>query len=138
MNNSNLIARIHPTLPCYVSKKGNDTFVYLVTGDAPSLKAFKKAKGKFYREEDGSALFFTVDFFGESGNLIITKKGNVIPDKSQFKKAQSLSSQFTGPLGEAIARSFAEQLLGTSSQAPAQANAVPTTTTAPAEEAEEL
>ncbi len=132
----NLIATIHPTLPCYVSAKGNDTFVYTVEGDAASLKAYKKAKGKYYREEDGVALFFTTDFFGESGNLIITKKGNVIPDKSAYKKAASLASQFDGPLGEAIARQFAEQLLG-KAQAPAQSNSVPTKT-APAEEAEEL
>lgn len=136
-NTINLNARLHPTLPCYVSAKGNDTFVYLVTGDDASLKAFKKAKGKFYREEDGVALFFTVDFFGDTGSLVITKKNNVIPNKSQFKKAQSLSSQFSGPLGEAIARQFAEQLLGNTSQAPAQQNSAPATI-APAEEAEEL
>jgi hypothetical protein len=107
-----LTATIHPTLPVYVSKKGNDTFVYVVTGDPTSLKAFKKAKGTFYREEDGKPLFFTIDFFGNSGDLIITSKGNVIADKSQFKKAQSLSSQFSGSLGDAIATQFAQQLLG--------------------------
>lgn len=134
-NTINLNAQLHPTLPVYVSNNGNDTFVYLVTGDAPSLKAFKKAKGKFYREENGVALFFCVDFFGESGSLIITKKGNVIPNKSEFKKAASLASQFSGPLGEAIARKFAEQLLG-KSQEPAQPTAVPATPAS--EESEEL
>lgn len=138
MNNVNLNARIHPTLPTYVSKNGNDTFVYLVTGDATSLKALKKAKGKFYREEDGVALFFTTDFVGDNAKLIITTKGKVIADKSAFKKAASLASQYDGPLGTAIAQQAAAQLLGIASPTVAQPiDAVPEVTDSTAE-AEEL
>ncbi len=95
----------------YVSANGNDTFVYEVSGTDEDLKAYKKAKGKFWREENGTPLFFTIDYVGPRGSLIITSKGNVIADKSEYKKAASLAGQFEGPLGEAIAQQFAAQLL---------------------------
>jgi len=106
-----------------VSKNGNDTFVYEVSGSDAELKEYKKAKGEFYREENGTPLFFTTDYVGESGSLIITQKGNVIADKSAFKKAASLAGQFDGPLGQAIAQQAAAQLLGgsTSTSAPVSA-----------------
>lgn len=107
----------------YVSKNGNDTFVYEVSGSASELKAYKKAKGEFYVEDEGTPLFFTVDYVGPRGELIITSKGNVIADKSAFKKAASLAAQFDGPLGQAIAQQAAAQLLG---------NASPTSGNAPA------
>jgi hypothetical protein len=107
----------------YVSKKGNDTFVYEVSGSKAELAAFKKAKGEYYVEDNGTPLFFTIDYVGPRGTLIITSKGNVIADKSAFKKAASLANQFEGPLGQAIAQQAATQLLG---------NASPTTSAAPA------
>ena len=96
----------------YVSKNGNDTFVYEVSGTDAEIKAFKKAKGEHYVEENGTPLFFTVDYVGSRGSLIITSKGRVIADKSAFKKAASLANQFEGPLGLAIAQQAAAQLLG--------------------------
>ena len=110
----------------YVSKNGNDTFVYEVSGTEAELKEYKKAKGEFYREEAGTPLFFTTDYVGENGSLIITSKGNVIADKSAFKKASSLASQFDGPLGQAIAQQAAAQLLGNGSSTPVSAPAVAT------------
>ena len=128
---------IHPTTPCYVSKNGNDTFVYFVDGNEADLKAYKKAKGTFYREEEGKPLFFTTDFVGDRGNLIITTKGNVIADKSAFKKASSLANQFDGPLGQAIAQQAAAQLLGHKPADVAPTGAVPQQSVT-AESAEEL
>lgn len=95
----------------YVSKNGNDTFVYEVSGTDAELKAYKKAKGEHHVEENGTPLFFTVDYVGPRGSLIITSKGKVIADKSAYKKAASLAGQFDGPLGNAIAQQFAAQLL---------------------------
>tara|TARA_R110002126_G_scaffold276162_3_gene421698 strand:+ start:117 stop:485 length:369 start_codon:yes stop_codon:yes gene_type:complete len=104
----------------YVSKKGNDTFVYAVFGDAESLKAFKKAKGTYYREDDGKSgdvdagtpIWFTTRCIGNTGKLIITEKGNVIADMSEFRKAQSMSEQFGGNFGQELARASVANLLG--------------------------
>lgn len=102
----------------YVSKNGNDTFVYEVSGTDAELKEYKKAKGEHYVEDNGTPLFFTVDYVGPRGSLIITSKGNVIADKSEFKKAQSLAGQFDGPLGQAIAQQAAARLLGGNASTP--------------------
>lgn len=107
----------------YVSKNGNDTFVYEVSGSDADLKAFKKAKGVHYVEENGTPLFFTIDYVGERGSLIITTKGNVIADKSAFKKAASLANQYEGKLGDAIAQQAAASLLGGNTSTPVEAPA---------------
>jgi hypothetical protein len=98
----------------YVSKAGNATFVYEVSGDEESLKAFKKAKGKYYREDDksGAPLWFTTKCIGDTGELIITSKGNVIADMSKFRRAQSLSEQFGGNFGQELAKASVANLLG--------------------------
>ncbi len=104
----------------YVSKNGNDTFVYAVSGDKESLASFKKAKGKYYREDDGKSgnvdagtpLWFTTKCIGDTGKLVITSKGNVIADMSAFRKAQSMSEQFGGNFGQELARASVANLLG--------------------------
>ena len=105
----------------YKSKNGNTVFVYAVSGSTEQLDAFKKAQGTNYREDDkGVPLFFTVRCVGDSGTLIITSTGRVVPDMSAFDQANSLAKQYGGNFGQEIARVAAEKLLG-SSKSPAPA-----------------
>lgn len=98
----------------YRSKKGNATFVYGVKGNAEELAAYKEAQGDFYREGDnGQPLWFTTRFVGNTGSLIITSNGNLVPDMSDFDKAASLSAQYVGNFGQELAKSAAASILGT-------------------------
>jgi len=101
----------------YVSKAGNPTFVYVVTGSEKELAEFKSIQGDFYREDDktGQALWFTTRAVGPTGKLIITSNGNIVPDMSKFNQAASLAKQFGGNLGQELARAAAQDLLGLSS-----------------------
>lgn len=105
----------------YISKKGNSVFVYSVEGDKPEMAAYAKAQGANLRlvgKDDprglaeGTVLFFTTRFVGDNGSLVITSNGNVVADMSDFRKADSLSKQFGGNLGDAIAAQAALSLLG--------------------------
>lgn len=97
----------------YKSKNGNTVFVYGVSGNQEQLEAFAKAQGENHRvdEETGTPLWFTTRCIGESGNLIITTNGKVVPDMSAFDQAASLAAQYGGNFGEQLARMAAEQLL---------------------------
>jgi len=97
----------------YTSKAGNKVFVYEVTGTQEELAKFKAAQGENYREtEAGVALWFTTRSVGNSGKLIITTNGKVVPDMSAFDQAASLAKQYGGNLGEELAKAAAAQLLG--------------------------
>lgn len=97
----------------YRSKNGNTTFVYAVSGNSEDLAAFKTAQGEFYREDDkGTPLWFTTRCIGQTGKLIITTNGNIVPDMSQFDQAASLAKQYGGDLGQELAKAAAAQLLG--------------------------
>lgn len=99
----------------YTSKNGNKVFVYSVTGTKEQIAAFKAAQGENYREaEDGTPLWFTVRCVGETGSLIITTNGNIVPDMSAFDQAASLASQYGGNFGQELARMAAANLLGKS------------------------
>jgi hypothetical protein len=103
----------------YRSKNGNATFVYGVKGNASDLEAFKAAQGDYYREdEEGTALWFTTRCIGNSGSLIITTNGNVVPDMSAFDQAASLAKQYGGNFGAELAKSAASALLGHQASAP--------------------
>lgn len=73
----------------YRSKKGNNTFVYTVTGNATELTAFAEAQGEYHRTDDvtGAPLFFTTRCFGDNGTLLITSNGKVVPDMSEIGRA---------------------------------------------------
>lgn len=117
-------------LRSYRSKNGNATFVYGVKGSEKDLAAYKEAQGDFYREDDnGTPLWFTTRCIGDSGKLIITTNGNIVPDMSAFDKAASLAAQYGGNFGEALAKSAAASILGTQevSEAPV-AEAAPAAT----------
>lgn len=72
----------------YVSKKGNATFVYVVSGKDEELESYKDAQGMNFREfEDesnpnnplnGKPLYFTTRALGPEIELEITSNGNVV------------------------------------------------------------
>lgn len=98
----------------YKSKNGNTVFVYGVSGSASQIEAFKTAQGENHREdESGTPLWFTTRCVGQSGTLIITTNGKVVPDMSAFDQAASMASQYGGNFGQELAKAAAAQLLGT-------------------------
>ena len=98
----------------YRSKNGNTTFVYNVDGTPAQVEEFKTAQGDFYREDDktGKPLWFTTRCIGNSGKLVITSKGKVVPDMSAFEQAASLAKQFGGNFGNELAKASVAKLLG--------------------------
>jgi len=105
----------------YRSKNGNPTFVYAVSGSTSSLESFKEAQGEYYREDDhGTALWFTTRCVGNTGALIITTNGNVVPDMSAYDQAASIAAQYGGNFGHALASQAAAGILGTPVAEPAQ------------------
>ena len=95
-------------------KNGKDVFVYAVTGSKEATEKYKETQGEFYRQDDttGNGLFFSTRYVGDNTKLIITEKGNVVADMSEFAKAASLASQFGGNLGTELARNAAAKLMG--------------------------
>ena len=121
----------------YRSKNtGKAVFVYEVTGTAPEMEAFKTAQGEYYREDDksGKALWFSVNFIGENGKLIITSTGKITADMSKFDEAQSIVEQYGGNFGNVLAQSIVAGLTGSAPQpAPAPVAETPQQVDAPAE-----
>lgn len=119
----------------YRSKNGNPTFVYEVSGSDSDLEAFKNAQGEYYREdEDGKPLWFTTRCVGQTGSLIITTNGNIVPDMSKFDQAASLAEQYGGNFGEELAKAAAANLFNSNTSNPATSS----TTTNVESEAEDL
>ena len=97
----------------YRSKNGNSTFVYKVNANTADLAKFKEAQGDYYREDtDGSPLWFTTRCVGNTGSLIITTNGNIVPDMSAFDQAASIAKQYGGDFGQALAQQAAQAILG--------------------------
>lgn len=107
-------------LRSYRSKNGNATFVYTVSGSASDLAAFADAQGEFYREDEqtGKALWFTTRCIGKHGSLIITSKGNIVPDMSAFDQASSIAAQYGGNFGQELAKQAAADILGINPSTP--------------------
>jgi hypothetical protein len=127
-------------LRSYRSKNGNATFVYTVSGSASDLAAFADAQGEFYREDEqtGKALWFTTRCIGKTGQLIITTKGNIVPDMSAFDQASSIAAQYGGNFGQELAKQAAQDILGINpTSAPAQPAAPAVTPTENVEETPE-
>ena len=111
----------------YVSKNGNTTFVYAVSGSKTELAQFETAQGENHRVDDvtGEPLWFTTRCIGKTGKLIITTNGNVVPDMSEFDQAASLAAQYGGNFGQELAKAAAQRLVGnprTSSESKASAD----------------
>lgn len=93
---------------------GNLVFVYKVDGSKEELESYKKAQGEYHTidKKDG-VLWFSPQFSGPEVSLIITSKGKVVADMSQFDMAQSLAEQYKGTeLGSEIAKQATAMLLG--------------------------
>lgn len=105
----------------YTSKQGNKVFVYSVAGTEAQLAEFETAQGENHRKDDktGEPLWFTTRCVGNSGTLIITTNGKVVPDMSAFDQAASLAKQYGGNLGTELAKAAAAQLLGGGVNTPA-------------------
>ena len=67
---------------------GNLVFVYKVDGSKEELESYKKAQGEYHTidKKDG-VLWFSPQFSGPEVSLIITSKGKVVADLSQFDMA---------------------------------------------------
>lgn len=93
--------------------------MYEVSGSANDLAAYKDAQGEFYREDEktGTPLWFTTRCVGDSGSLIITTNGKIVPDMSAFDQAASIAAQYGGNFGQELAKQAAMSILGTSAPA---------------------
>lgn len=97
----------------YRSKNGNTVFVYAVSGTEAQLAEYKKASGEYHRvDEDGTPLWFTTRCVGDTGKLIITTNGKIVPDMSEYDKAASIAAQYGGNFGQALAEMAAQKLVG--------------------------
>lgn len=93
---------------------GNVVFVYTVNGTNEELNAYKVAQGSNYVEDkdSGTPLFFSVNYVGNSANIIITDGGKAILDTSRFDQLSNLASQAKGAVATEIARLAAMEILG--------------------------
>ncbi len=92
-------------------------FRFIVVGTPAEIEAYKAAQGEFFRESDDKRpLFFTTRSAPNNSKLIITQKGKVVVDMSEFDAAASLVAQYGGNLGQELARSAVAMLTGTVSQ----------------------
>ena len=93
---------------------GNTVFVYSVSGTPAQIEAYKAAQGDnlVMDTESNTPLWFTTRCIGNSGTLVITSKGKVVPDMSAFEQAASLAKQYGGNFGQELARASVAKLLG--------------------------
>lgn len=101
-------------LGMYISRNGNETFRYKVTGSPEAMVAYEEAQGEYYTvdETTGNALWFTTRFAGDIADLIVSNSGKIYADMSNYAKQASLAKQFGGNLGQELARAAAEKLVG--------------------------
>lgn len=84
---------------------GKDRFLYAVSGDSASLKAFKKAEGQYYYENaEGVPLWTSLSFHGNDVTLVINKDGKVVADNTVMRQIASLIDQHGSEKGLAIAK----------------------------------
>ena len=97
-------------------KNGNSVFVYEVQATPQEIEKLKEAQGEYFREDEVTKkpLFFTTRNVGPKGKLIITGKGQVIADMSEYEAAASLVAQFGGNLGVELAKASVAKLMGNS------------------------
>ena len=100
------------------SATGKVMFVYHVSGDQHALDQFETIQGEHYRTDNGTPVWFTSRYVGESCKLLITTAGKIVADTSEFDKAKSLAEQFGGNFGQAIADAQAAKLVQPSAAPP--------------------
>ena len=97
----------------YRKDNGNLVHVYAVSGTDAELAVFEECQGDNLVVDEETPLWFTVNYAGESTDLIATSKGNIIADTSKMDAAMSLADQYSGTAtGDAIAAKIADQLVG--------------------------
>lgn len=97
----------------YRKDNGNLVHVYAVSGTDAEIALFEECQGDNLVVDEDTPLWFTVNYAGESTDLIATSKGNIIADTSKMDAAMSLADQYSGtPTGDAIAAKIADQLVG--------------------------
>ena len=97
----------------YRKDNGNLVHVYAVSGTKQEIALFEECQGDNLVVDNGQPLWFTVNYAGESTDLIATSKGNIIADTSKMDAAMSLADQYAGTAtGDAIAARLADELVG--------------------------
>jgi hypothetical protein len=128
-------------LSSYRNGNGNVVFVYKVTGSKNQIATYVEAQSEYLKYEDGdetkSPLFFTTNFAGNDGELVITQAGKIVVDTTEQNKLASIMKQHAGtPLGDALAKAAADKMmkeLSKATPASASAQATPTPTAENAE-----
>ena len=107
------------TLKSSYKKAGNNgtaqtIFVYRVNGTQDELDQYKEIRedeGYYTEDEDGTALYFTNRYYGDTIQLTVTANDNIVVDTTLFDKVQSLAEN--NPfMKEQLAAQMAAQLLG--------------------------
>jgi hypothetical protein len=88
-------------------------FRYAVSGSPKAIEAYRDAQGEYYREDDktGEAMWFSPNFIGKSGTIVVTDDNKVYADTSELEQQASLVSQLGGNLGVAMAAEIAKQMV---------------------------
>lgn len=104
----------------YVSRNGNVVFRYKVSGSPESMQAYADAQGSFLTIDDvtGDTLWFTTRFAGDRATVVVTDKGKIYADMTEFHKQASLAKQFGGNLGQELAKVAASKLTGAPVETP--------------------
>jgi len=87
----------------YTKSNGRTVFVYYLQGSDSELTVYRNSVGKYYREETGKPLFYTLFYCGNE--VLIEKakvKGNYFVRNDEFDKMKSLTEQFGGNLYQAM------------------------------------
>lgn len=101
---------------------------YAVKGTEAAMARYREAQGEYLREDDttGELLWFTTNFVGKRGKLVVTADDKIYADTSELEQQASLVAQLGGNLGAAVAAEIARQMVsGGTAPAP-----VPTAVTA--------
>lgn len=110
-------------------------FVYKVTGTPEMTAKYKELQGSFFRpDEQGNGLYFTKLYMGDTGSLILTDSGKIVPDMGKYEKAASLCDQFDGVFGQTLAQRLVTDIIGGT----APANSGPITDPDAIQDAEDL
>lgn len=86
---------------------------YAVKGTDAALERYREAQGEYLREDDttGELLWFTTNFVGKRGKLIVTADDKIYADTSELEQQASLVAQLGGNLGAAVAAEIARQMV---------------------------
>lgn len=89
-----------------------ERYLHSVSGTAEELASFKKASGEFYAEDaKGTPLYYSNQPNGKSFPIAVSAKtGKVVVMLSDLERAEALTQQFPGLIGQEIARQAVAKL----------------------------